>query len=81
MCMISIVKVIISVAYTITACPQYGKTLRRYPFPYEVFGVHGVRNKRKIMELKTNKNSSGDEIANVNFCAVRPEAAKGTRIR
>jgi len=26
----------------------------------------------------TNKNSSGDEIANVNFYAVRPE---GTRIR
>jgi len=26
----------------------------------------------------TNKNSSGDEIANVNFYAVRPEA---TRIR
>ena len=60
-------KVIISGAYTITACPQYGKTLRRYPFPYEVFGVHGVRNKREIMELKTNKNSSGDEIANVNL--------------
>jgi len=27
---------------------------------------------------KFNKNSSGDEIANVNFYAVRPE---GTRIR
>jgi len=27
---------------------------------------------------KQNKNSSGDEIANVNFYAVRPEA---TRIR
>jgi len=27
---------------------------------------------------KSNKNSSGDEIANVNFYAVRPEA---TRIR
>jgi len=25
---------------------------------------------------KINKNSSGDEIANVNFCAVRPEATQ-----
>jgi len=31
-----------------------------------------------IVTLNNNKNSSGDEIANVNFYAVRPEA---TRIR
>jgi len=29
-------------------------------------------------KIKDDKNSSGDEIANVNFYAVRPEA---TRIR
>ena len=29
-------------------------------------------------KININKNSSGDEIANVNFYAVRPEA---TRIR
>jgi len=27
-------------------------------------------------QLKKNKNSSGDEIANVNFYAVRPEATQ-----
>jgi len=31
-----------------------------------------------VSQLLQNKNSSGDEIANVNFYAVRPEA---TRIR
>jgi len=35
---------------------------------------------KNMVELRAaiNKNSSGDEIANVNFYAVRPEA---TRIR
>jgi len=33
---------------------------------------------KKTNEETKNKNSSGDEIANVNFYAVRPEA---TRIR
>jgi len=32
----------------------------------------------ETIEIIINKNSSGDEIANVNFYAVRPEA---TRIR
>jgi len=35
-------------------------------------------NIHKLHPLPENKNSSGDEIANVNFYAVRPEA---TRIR
>jgi len=36
----------------------------------------GLGRRKKVTER--NKNSSGDEIANVNFYAVRPEA---TRIR
>ena len=35
-------------------------------------------NEVNVYVSKMNKNSSGDEIANVNFYAVRPEA---TRIR
>jgi len=33
-----------------------------------------VRQQLVFLLLKTNKNSSGNEIANVNFYAVRPEA-------
>jgi len=33
---------------------------------------------KELFSVTKNKNSSGDEIANVNFYAVRPEA---TRIR
>ena len=39
---------------------------------------HGTKQKRVMKKLKINKNSSRDEIAKVNFYAVRPEA---TRIR
>jgi len=37
-----------------------------------------TRNSLTLLELEHNKNSPEDEIANVNFYAVRPEA---TRIR
>jgi len=38
----------------------------------------GRVNSAEVLPTSYNKNSSGDEIANVNFYAVRPEA---TRIR
>jgi len=40
--------------------------------------LHRFQNPLLIVSDHINKNSSGDEIANVNFYAVRPEA---TRIR
>ena len=39
---------------------------------------HGDPHLRTMIKSKQDKNSTGDEIANVNFYAVRPEA---TRIR
>jgi len=47
--------------------PAYGVA----DFPVDAAGVTAALGRE-------NKNSSGDEIANVNFYAVRPE---GTRIR
>jgi len=35
-----------------------------------------IGNKQSVHSILVNKNSSGDEKANVNFYAVRPEATR-----
>jgi len=49
-----------------------------YHYEYSTYNSHHkllVNLQASNMDaLKNNKNSSGDEIANVNFYAVRPEA-------
>jgi len=44
----------------------------------ELWAFHTIQPSSLFIKQFNNKNSSGDEIANVNFYAVRPEA---TRIR
>jgi len=45
-------------------------------YSYSYGGPHGATTLRATAYPMYNKNSSGDEIANVNFYAVRPEATQ-----
>jgi len=44
----------------------------------KISSVDKISNEEVLQRINETKNSSGDEIANMNFYAVRPE---GTRIR
>jgi len=52
------------------------KVLRRPKLPQNGHLVPKFVVFRTISTIKDNKNSSGDEIANVNFYAVHPEATQ-----